>query len=241
MQYSVHIAKGNTYRYQGKYDDALIQFRHALHIKRRTMPEQHPEIPDCLSMIGKTLGDMDKPSRGLMYSLQALDMYNKTLPSSQLLEKSSVLVDIGLAFSAVEVDQISIDYYHRALSMKEKCLPKDHPDFAVIFEHLGHSYSCVGKHLLALRYSFEALHFRKRIGMSNHPNIAGPLQTLAHVYSNMECHNRAMHYLIQARKTLRKNVPTQHPIRIGVRKQILRLEKQRNKRRHKRIQWKRSK
>jgi tetratricopeptide (TPR) repeat protein len=238
MQCSILLAKGNAYRLQGKYEDALIQFQHVLDIRNRTLPKQHSEIADCLSMIGKTLDDMNNPSEGVMYSLRALDMYNKTLPSTELVEKSSVLVDIGLAFSSVRVDQLSIKYYRRALAMKKKCLPKDHPDFPVIFEHLGYSYSCLGKNLLGLRYSLRALRFRKRIQTSNHPDIVGSLNVLAHVYSNMGCPNRAMHYLVRAQKILKKKVPYQHPDQISVREQIIRIKNKINKskrRWHKRI------
>jgi tetratricopeptide (TPR) repeat protein len=238
VQCSILLAKGNAYRLQGKYEDALIEFQRVLDIRTRTLPKQHSEIADCLSMIGKTLGDMDNQSEAAMYSLRALDMHNKTLPPSELAEKSSVLVDIGLAFSAVEVDQVSIKYYRRALAMKKKCLPKDHPDFPVIFEHLGYSYSCLGKHLLGLRYSLKALHFRKRIGPSNHPHIGGTLEVLARVYSNMGCPNRAMHYLKRAQRIFKKNLPHQHPERIDIRNQIKRLKNKINKskrQRHKRI------
>jgi tetratricopeptide (TPR) repeat protein len=114
---------GNTYRLQCKYEDALIQFQRTLDIRIRTLPKQHSDIVDCLPVIGKTLGDMDNPSEAIIYSMRALDMYNKTLPSSELVEKSSLLVDIGIAYSSVGVDELAIKYYRRALAMKRKCLP----------------------------------------------------------------------------------------------------------------------
>jgi tetratricopeptide (TPR) repeat protein len=195
-----------------------------LEIKNRTLPKQHSEIADCLSMIGKTLGDMDNPSEAAMYSLRALDMYNKTLPPSELAEKSSVLVDIGLAFSAVGVDQVSIKYYRRALAMKKKFLPKDHSDFPVIFEHLGYSYSSLGKHLLALRYSLKALHFRKRIETSNHPHIGATFQVLARVYCNMGYPNRAMYYLKRAQRIFKKNLPYHHSDKIDIVNRIVNVK-----------------
>ncbi|CAF1298873.1 unnamed protein product, partial [Rotaria sordida] len=179
IQYQVLIALGNTYRLQCKYEDALVQFQRALDIRTRTLPEYHSDIADCLSLIGKTLGDIDNPSEAVMYSMRALHMYDKTLPETELNEKSSVLVDIGIGFSAVGADQLGIDYFHRALAMKRKCLPRNHPDFATIFENIALNYSHLNKDMLGLRYSLKARRLRKRIQTSNHPDMVGTLKVLA--------------------------------------------------------------
>ena len=60
-------------------------------------------------MTGKTFGDMDNQREAVMYSIQVLDMYNKTLSPSELVERSSVLVDIGIAFASVGVDILALN------------------------------------------------------------------------------------------------------------------------------------
>ncbi|CAF1216247.1 unnamed protein product, partial [Rotaria magnacalcarata] len=82
-----------------------------------------------------------------MYSMRALQMYSRTLPETELNEKSSVLVDIGIGFSSVGADQLGIDYYQRALTMKKTCLQRNHPDFVAIFENMALNYSHLNKHL----------------------------------------------------------------------------------------------
>jgi tetratricopeptide (TPR) repeat protein len=185
---------------------------------------------------------MNNPSEAIMYSMPALDMYNKKLPSSELMEKSSVLVDIGIAYSSVGVDELAIKYYRRALVMKRKCLPQAHPDFSAIFNNLACSYSDLSKHLLALRYSLKSLRFRKRTETSNHPSIAESLKVMAHVYSNTGSLTRAMHYLIRARKILKKTLSDQHPDRIDIGNEIARLRNEINKAKRRmgqRMSWKR--
>ncbi|CAF1371955.1 unnamed protein product [Adineta steineri] len=179
IQCHVLLAIGNTYQLQCKYNEAITQFQRALELRTRTLPKYHPEIADCLSLIGKTLGDMDNPSESVIYSMRAFYMYSKTLPETELNEKSSVLVDIGVAFSSVGADQLSIEYLYRALKMKKKCLPYNHPDFAAIFDNIALNYTNLNKHLLGLRYSLKACRLRKQIHQSRHPDMAGSLKALA--------------------------------------------------------------
>ncbi|CAF4518106.1 unnamed protein product [Rotaria sp. Silwood2] len=241
MQCQVLLALGNTYRLQCKYEDALIQFRRVLDIRTRTLPKYHSDIADCLSIIGKTLDDMDNPSEAVLYSMRALQMYNKTLPETELNEKNSVLVDIGIGFSSVGANQLGIEYYRRALTMKKKCLPRDHPDFAAIFENMGLNYSYLNKHLLGLRYALKARRLRKRIQISNHPNMAGTLKVLSLVYSKMGCYRRAMHYLDRAKKILKRTAHDEDSKWIDVKNQIIRIKKKIQREKYnmrKRKRWK---
>ncbi|CAM4796161.1 unnamed protein product [Rotaria magnacalcarata] len=219
------IALGNAYRLQCKYEDALVQFQQALDIRTRTLPKYHSDIADCLSLIGKTLSDMDNPSEGTMYSMRALQMYSRTLPETELNEKSSVLVDIGIGFSSVGADQLGIDYYQRALTMKKKCLQRNHPDFVAIFENMALNYSHLNKHLLALRHILKARRLRRKIQTLNHPNMAGTLKILALVYSKIGFFRRAIHYLKRSKTILEKTTPIEHPQRIDVRNQMKRIKK----------------
>ena len=225
IQCQVLIALGNTYRVQYKYEDALISFQRALDIRTRTLPEKHSDIADCLMFIGKTLGDMDEQAAAVLYSMRALQMYCQTLPESELNEKSSVLVDIGIAFSSVDAFQLGIEYFNRALGMKKKCLPRSHPDYAAVYENLAVNYSYLNKHLLGLRYALKARRLRKRIQASNHPHMVGTLKVLATVYSNMGSYMRAKHYLIKARNVLTTTAPDDCPEWTDLKRQIARLKK----------------
>lgn len=219
------LAMGNNYRVQCKYEDALVRFQEALDIRKRMLPEQHSEIADCLSFIGKILGDMNQHGEALIYSLHALEMYNKTLPANQLNERSSVLVDIGLCFSQVDGFQIALKYFHRALEMKTHSLNHDHPDFAVIFDHMAFCYTFLNRHLVALRYALKALNFYKRTRPLNRLCIAESCKTLAMIYSNMGCHSRALQKLKRAQRVLCNSDMQNHPKYMFQKRSIARLER----------------
>ncbi|UJR12633.1 hypothetical protein I4U23_016808 [Adineta vaga] len=215
VQHQVFIALGNTYRLQYKYSDAINQFQKALDLCTRTLPEYHPEIADYLSLIGQILGDMNDPIESIQYSIRAFNMYCKTLPETELNEKSSVLVDISIALSIVGADQHAIKYFHHALAMKKKCLPYTHPDFAAIYDNLAQNCSNLNRHLLGLRYSLKAYRLRKYTQGSTHRNMVGSLRILATIYLNMGCYNRSMYYMIRAMKILKKTPFNKDPERIS--------------------------
>lgn len=226
------IALGNIYRLEHKYDEALNEFHRALDIRTRTLPEYHSDIADCLFLIGRTLGDMDNPSASVLYLMRALRMYMKVLPETELNEKGTVLVDIGIAFSNVGANKVALDYYKRAPTIKLKCFPRKHPDFAAIFENMALSYSYLGKHLLAFTYAFKARRLQKQVLPSTHPHMVGLMKVFATIYSRIGYYYKALHYILRARKVLKRTAFNNDPNWIEVNNQILRINRRIRRKKH---------
>jgi tetratricopeptide (TPR) repeat protein len=65
----------------------------------------------------------------------------------------------------------ALSYYEKALEIRQKTLPANHPDFAQSYNNIGSVFDSMGEYSKALSYFERALDILQRSQPPNHPNI----------------------------------------------------------------------
>ncbi|MCS7152386.1 MAG: CHAT domain-containing protein [Bacteroidia bacterium] len=73
--------------------------------------------------------------------------------------------------------------YAEALSLYEKTLGSDHPDYATTLNHLANTYGAQGRYAEAEKLYIKAKEIRKRVLGPEHPDYAASLNNLSVIYS----------------------------------------------------------
>ena len=60
--------------------------------------------------------------------------------------------NLGYAYGKLGDHKKQLDYYLKALAIREKVLPENHPDIAASYNNVGHAYYELGDYKKALEY-----------------------------------------------------------------------------------------
>ncbi len=66
----------------GEYSKALSYFEKALEIRRKTLPENHPDFAQSYNNIAWVYGSMNDYRKALEYFERSLDTYKRSLPAN---------------------------------------------------------------------------------------------------------------------------------------------------------------
>ena len=66
----------------------------------------------------------------------------------------------------------ALSYYEKALEIRQKTLPPNHPDLAISYNNIGSVYDKMGEYSKALSSYEKALEIRQKTLPPNHPDLA---------------------------------------------------------------------
>jgi tetratricopeptide (TPR) repeat protein len=135
-----------------------------------------------------------------------------------LLKQTSDEGEKGFLFNQlgrVKVDQgkyeEAIGFYEKALEIRQKTLPANHPDFATSYNNIGGVYKNMGEYSKALSSHEKALEIRQKTLPANHPDLATSYDTNGSVFDNMREYSKALSYYEKALEIRQKTLPASHP------------------------------
>ncbi|CAF1122957.1 unnamed protein product [Adineta steineri] len=105
----------------------------------------------------------------------------------------------------------AIWYYEKALEIREKTLPSNHPHLAGSYNNIGAVYDNMGEYSKALSYYEKALEIQQKTLPANHPDLATSYCCMGSVYSKMGEYSKALTFLENSLKIQEKTLPSNHP------------------------------
>ncbi|CAF1475651.1 unnamed protein product [Adineta steineri] len=160
-----------------------------------------------LEYIKNDQGDYGK---AIWYAEQALEIYQKTLPSNHP-NLAPLYNNIGLAYDKMGDYSKTLSYYEKALEIRQITFPSNHPDLANSYNNIGGMHCIRGEYLKALTYYEQALEICQKTLPSNHPDLATSYNNIGSAYYNMREYLKTLRYYEKALEISQKALSPNHP------------------------------
>ena len=105
----------------------------------------------------------------------------------------------------------ALEYYKKALEIREKVLGPEHPDTATVYNNIALVYGGQGDYAKALEYYKKALEIREKVLGLKHPDTAATYNNIAGVYWAQGDHAKALEYYKKALEIREKVLGPEHP------------------------------
>ncbi|EAU67165.1 tetratricopeptide repeat family [Stigmatella aurantiaca DW4/3-1] len=174
----------------GKYPEALAQAEHALSIRETVLGKTHPDVANCLNLVGRLYRLKGELTHAEPLYQRALAIREASLGKNHP-DVATSLNSLANLYSDQGLYGRAEPLYQRALAIREASLDKSHPDVASSFNNLAHLYSDQGLYSQAEPLYQRALDIREAALGKNHPLVASSLNNLANLYSDQGLYNRA--------------------------------------------------
>lgn len=119
--------------------------------------------------------------------------------------------NVGIAFSSFGDHRRALEYDHKALAIRERVLPPDHPDLVTSYGNVGSTYGALGDHEKALEYKLMALEIREKVLPPDHPDLATSYNNLGYTYGKLGNRNKQLEYYRKALEIRERVLPPDDP------------------------------
>ncbi|CAF0819675.1 unnamed protein product [Adineta steineri] len=107
--------------------------------------------------------------------------------------------------------QEALSFHEKALTIRQRSLPSNHPDLGDSHNGIGLIYYKMGDYPKALSYYGKALTIRQQSLPPNHPNLAASYNSIGVVYRNMGDYPKALSSHEKALAIQQQSLPSNHP------------------------------
>ena len=141
-------------------------------------------------------------------------LHRKTAFSPEAIEeiKKSFIEGAGFDIPKQGKYSISLEYFNKALAIREKVSGTEDPKVAAYCHNIGNVSSRLGDYPKALEYLNRALNIREKLLGLEHPDIAMSYNSIGGVYSHQGNDSKALEYLSKALTINEKIYGSKHPI-----------------------------
>ena len=182
------------------------------------------QLAQCFSMASERLDDREgtwalraggywnmvgQAQMALTYELRTLQKREQNMQDS--LELATAYSNVAVTCGALGDNEKRLEYNLKALGIREKKLPPDHPNLALSYNNVASTYYALGEHERALEYNLKALWIREKKLPSDHPDLARSYSNVASTYYALGEHERALEYMLKALGIWEKKLPPDHP------------------------------
>ncbi|HEX5045391.1 MAG TPA: serine/threonine-protein kinase [Candidatus Polarisedimenticolaceae bacterium] len=168
---------GHTLHDDGEYEQARGCHVRALALNQRLAGKDSMEAARSLYFLGTVEGRLGRFDEGLAKLGRALSLAERQDPTSELV--IWCLNDLALWNQERNHLQEAVAYYERALELRRRTLPTDHPDLFNGLNNLAWALAQTGELARARALSQEALSGVERVLGAEHPAVAQELHTMA--------------------------------------------------------------
>ncbi len=191
-----YFIKADSLLTQRKLDSAVLYFKKALPIYEKA--EAWERVTRCYNKVSNTQRLGENYEESMMTANKALNISIKNLHQNNR-EKASAYDNFGDYYTWMKRDyNKGMDYYKKAIDIREKIFLRNHLDFAKSYMNLGNLYFFKRKYNKALCYYKKSLEIRKeRLGELNR-KTAGSFFGIGLVYFKTEHYDRALAFLNKA-------------------------------------------
>jgi len=168
--------------------------------------ESDPEVLLFLNEGWKQEGEKEV----IIFSIIEAD--RKDADSQKVLINTAILLNaIGRVLYERANYKEALDYYLKALAIREKVHGNEHPDMAYSYSNIGLALSAQGKYAEALEYHIKALAIREKVYGKEHPDVAYSYSNIGNVLDTQGKYAEALEYHIKALAIREKVHGNEHP------------------------------
>ncbi|CAF4523009.1 unnamed protein product, partial [Rotaria sp. Silwood2] len=149
------------------------------------------------------LGENEKAEQ--MYTLLLLD------ESSNDKDKSYLYNQLGLIKDGQGDYSKAIEFYERALEIRQKTISENSSDLAPAWNNIGMAYSRMGEYLKAVEFYEKSLNIYEKTLPENHPDLASPYNNIASLSYKMGEYQKALDFYEKSMNIYEKTLPENHP------------------------------
>lgn len=201
----------NAYYNQGASDKAMDSMRAVLDYHEQS-PVDELRQAYMYTILGNLYGSQRKykealacHQRALTYALKVQKKESgKAVGDKMAVEVAKNYTNVGLSLYALDDDKEqeknlkeSLDNLEKALEILEAHLPKEHPDIAQIYNHIGMVYDRQGKHNDALKCRQAALDIFVKTLPADHPELARAYSSMGNNLCNLKEYAQALEYQLR--------------------------------------------
>lgn len=147
---------GLIYFRMGRYDKALDYFIQAYEVKKRFLPEKHPDHTSTISNMGVACYSGGQYAEAEKYLLQAIEL-QKELQANNPRPYANSLVNIGYLYSDMGDYDKALHYIQMGSELLGSIVGKNHLDYAASIFTIGKLYLSKGDYANAVLYGKKAL------------------------------------------------------------------------------------
>lgn len=108
------------------------------------------------------------------------------------------LIQVAKCWRHSGVPHKAIEFSLRALAIREKVLPHDHPDLAEAYNNIALTYHFLGEYQKQLEFNLRALAIREKNLPANHPDLAVSYDNMSRSYSDLGDYQKQLDYSLKA-------------------------------------------
>ncbi|CAF5122386.1 unnamed protein product [Rotaria sp. Silwood1] len=101
------------------------------------------------------------------------------------LECATTYVNLGETYREMKDYSTTFTYYQKGLEIREKKLPKDHPDLAVVYHNMAKLYLATRQYSMAMKNIQQAIEIAQQKLPSTHPRLLEYKETFEKIRKEM--------------------------------------------------------
>lgn len=133
------------------------------------------------------------------------------LSENDLLSISNIYNELGLICDEMGDYKLSLEYYQKAIELRQKCLPPNHRSLGVAYNNIGEVQRELGEYYSALSSHKKSLSIKQKSLTPNHLSLATTNNNLGLVNESLGEFAQALDYYKKAFEIKRKVLPPNHP------------------------------
>lgn len=102
--------------------------------------------------------------------------------------------NVGSGFSRFGDHRRALEFHRKALEIRERVLPPDHPDLAISYNNVGSTYDDLGDHAKALEFLRKALEIQEKVLSPDHPDLAISYGNVGSIYGKLGDYPKALDF-----------------------------------------------
>ena len=170
-------------------------------------------INNCLSFLENIIkeGNDDNTKHIIhrtQYLLEFLHIANIFTEENKII--ASILFNIGNFYYAMSDYQQTLEYYKKAILIREKILGKEHHDTLTIYNSIAVLYHTIGDYPQALEYYQKQVFICKKVLGKEHPDTAKHYNNIGSAYHDMNNYLQALEYYQKALTIFEKILGKEH-------------------------------
>ncbi len=198
------------YREHGRYKDAELILTEVLEIRKKILPENHPDIAIALSNLAQIYKEQKKYKEAEPVNEQALMIFKKAFGEEHP-NTAFTIHNLGGLYHAQGLHEKAELFYQKALKIRREKLGNQHPNTANSLNNLATLYLEQKQYKKAELFLKEALKICKKIFGDKHPRVATCLNNLSGLYDKQKRYKKSETFIQQAIEILEFNFEPDHP------------------------------
>jgi len=210
LEAELRITRAAILTAQGRYEEALPEFRIALQQRREEFGDVHPKVASSYNNLGSALVDIGRYDEALEALEQAKAIWEKTYgPSHPVV--ATAINGLGVVLERSGRWPEALVQLEAALALREATFGPEHVNVAITLDNLGSVLTRLGRYDEARDASQRALELRgKHLGL-RHPHYASSLVNLGLVAEKQGRLDEALEHHRRAQEIWEEALGPDHP------------------------------